>query len=401
MKKTGTIMFATVAALLIGVAANERGLSDREIVGRSMSDVRVVDRRPTSDADAVDPRREIASARLRSQMMIDGGLKYLASVQNADGSFGGAEAQSIRLGLTAIACLAFLGDSNTEYRGRYHANTERAIKFLLSCSVLEGERAGYFAAPGDTLSRMHGHGYATLALAEAYGMFGSRRKFTNSADAMQRALHGAVRIICRSQTSGGGWYYEPFEGTQDEGSITVCMIQALRAARECGFHVPVRTITNACEYIRRSQNDDGSFRYSLFQDERTSFELAAAACSALIHAGEGFDHAVSRGRDWLWGRTFDDFIGGTDLGYPYYGLFYAVQMLWFDWDAERSDRYFHRYYPKITSWFETRFDAKSGSFDADGGTMLHSEAEYGPAYRTAFAVLALEVPYGCLPIFQR
>jgi hypothetical protein len=341
-------------------------------------------------------------ARRRTQAMVEGSLAFLEHSQNVDGSFGGPEAQQIRIGTTALACLAFMAHGDTEYRGRYHDTVERAVKFLLSCVTPTGERAGYFVASGDTLSRMHGQGFATLALAEAYGMFGVRRKFVTSADAMKKAVIAAVRIIVKSQTPMGGWFYEPFEDTHDEGSITVCMIQALRAARDAGFEVPHRSVESACEYVRKSQNPDGSFRYSLHGNPQATFELAAAACSTLIHAGRYYDRSVRAGRDYVWGKAFDEFLVDPPRGHPYYGLFYAVQMLWFDYDDDVSSRYdrMSRYHPRIVEWFEERFDSGTGVF-RDDGIPRHSESDFGAVYRTALAALTLQIPESSLPIFQR
>jgi hypothetical protein len=64
------------------------------------------------------------------------------------------------------------------------------------------------------VSRMHGHGFATLALAEAYGMAPRNER-------LKQALTAAVGVIERSQSPEGGWYYFPHP-VNHEGSVTVC-----------------------------------------------------------------------------------------------------------------------------------------------------------------------------------
>ena len=336
------------------------------------------------------------AAAKRSQPMIEAGLVFLSKSQNADGSFGGPETQNVRVAVTALGALAFLAHGDVENRGGFQESLARAVKYLLACSQKDGDRAGYFTATGDTVSRMHGQGFATLALAETWGMYGTRRKYASSAEELRKAVTRSIDLIARSQTTNGGWFYQPFEKTNDEGSITVCMIQALRSAREGGFHVPVQTVKDAVDYVHASQAPDGSFKYSRTHDSKTSFELTAAASATLIHAGGYYDRSIRSARDYLWNRSFDDFLRGPSQGYPYYGLLYAVQTLWFDYDQDRMSKH----YPKIVDWFAMRFDPATGSF-VDGSPIRNGESDYGPVYRTAVACLTLQVPHEILPIFRR
>lgn len=333
---------------------------------------------------------------MNSQALVDAGLAYLVAHQNADGSFGGPDSRIIRVGLSALATLALLSDGNVEYRGRYHESATRAVRFLMNCATPTGERRGYFTTEGDTTSRMHGHGYATLALTQAMGMFGTRRRFANSAGRLKIILQDAISIIIRSQSRAGGWYYDPFDIDHDEGSITVCMLQALRGARNTGFHVPRSTIDRAIEYLHKSQNPDGSFRYKLFGEEQSSFELTAAATSSLLHAGRYHDRAVRRARDYLWGAQLDNFLMGAPRGYPYYGLFYATCVLRFDFDRDLSTTLM----PRIEEWFESRFDPTTGVF-IESRHPDFRERTYGHCYPTALATLTLQIHGGQLPIFDR
>ena len=328
--------------------------------------------------------------------MVDGMLAALVKHQAPDGSFFDANSRDVRQGTTALATLALLADGNTERRGRYSKEVTRALRFLMSTSVKEGPRKGYLTAPGDGSSRMHGHGLALLALTQAHGMFGARRRYAGSAKELGEAISAGVDLILRSQSLAGGWFYEPLDRVDDEASMTVVMIQALRGARNCGFHVPKKKIAEALEYVRRSQNTDGSVRYRLSAgDDQNSFELTAAACATLAHGGAYRDVAVRRARDFLWSGSFDDFLGHGAV-FPYYGMFYAVQTLWFDYDYDRMSRN----YPRIVAWFEERWDAESENIGA-GSRVLDKESRYGVVYRLAFASLTLQIPYQQLPIFAR
>lgn len=348
------------------------------------------------------PADRLAEADAKAEVLVAAGVEAIVRAQNADGSFGGAESRSVRLALSSICTLALLADANTEFRGRHHEAAARALKFLLDSQVSDGPNRGYFRADGDELSRMHGQGFATLALSQGYGMFGIKRRFSRSSDETRAVLSRAVALIVNAQTRAGGWGYEPHEREVDEGSLTVCMLQALRGARNAGIHVDPKVVRRALDYIRNSQTADGSIRYSLHGDLRSSFELTAAGAATLLHGGAYFAPSLDRARTRLWDGGFETFIGPTGrmLGsYPFYGLFYAVQVLAIDPDPG-SHRRLERYYPRIVDWFHTRFDKDSGTYTYFERP-LPPELEYGPLYRTAFATLTLLIRHGALPIFAR
>ena len=328
-------------------------------------------------------------------ILVNGGLHALSSYQNPDGSIGGKKAQTARIAITALSLLAFLADGNSENRGAYAQNVRRAVGFLCRSSLKSGPRIGCFETIGDVASRMHGQGYATLALCQVYGQYGVGRKFAGTSQDLKGIIANAVDVIVRSQNSSGGWYYFPLDSVEDEGSITVCMIQALRAARNCGFAVSSSVIEKAINYIRTSQNADGSIRYSLRSNKVGTFELTAAACATLAYGGRYKSKEVIRARSYLW-ESQTDIFGDSSLSYPYYGYFYALQALWFDYDASRWDHM----YPKFVSWYWRQWDKQSQSYAViDWGR--HKEMEYGIEYRTALATLSLQIPNQLLPIFHR
>ena len=112
-----------------------------------------------------------------------------------------------------------------------------------------------------------------------------------------------VRRIEGSQGAEGGWYYDPFRTAAHEGSVTVSLVQALRAARNAGLLIDSDVIARAVKYLERSQaqergadgalpRDFGGFRYSLV-DHQTSVALTAAGLSTL-HATGVYDGPVVR-----------------------------------------------------------------------------------------------------------
>ena len=111
---------------------------------------------------------------------------------------------------------------------------------------------GFIAvAAASTHGPMYSHGFGTLFLAEAYGM-------THRADIREK-LQKAVRLIIDTQNTEGGWRYQPAPRDADL-SVTICQINALRAARNAGLYVPKDTVEACIRYVKNSQNPDGGFR---------------------------------------------------------------------------------------------------------------------------------------------
>ena len=122
---------------------------------------------------------------------------------------------------------------------------------------------------------MYSHGFGTLFLAEAYGM-------THRPEIREK-LHKAVQLIIDTQNNEGGWRYQPVKHDADL-SVTICQINALRAARNAGLFVPKETVAACIQYVKRSQNPDGGFRYMLRAAPARS--PSAAGVVALQSAGE-------------------------------------------------------------------------------------------------------------------
>lgn len=390
---------ALVAAAALGSAAALPALSsaEDEAVARASAAAPAPgqDRVPASGA-----RAELVTPEL--ERAVERGLDYLASVQDRDtGAFGSLSKSKPepRIAVTALAALAFLSHGDVPGRGAYGRNAERAVSYLVEQnaanprSIQKRPIGNYFTTVNDTLSRMHGHGYATLAAAEAMGMYGiSRQSGTETFKRLEEAVRSSVALLENTQSREGGWYYEPEPGSGHEGSITITALQAMRSARTAGVHVNVDVIRRALDYVLLSQNKDGSFSYAL-RDRRTSAALTAAAVATLHAFGIHEDRvqtAIKNGMDYL--RRYDYEI---DEQWYWYNAFYTAQALWFDLDPRLFESEFRRLRENILS----RQDPATGAW-ADV-LPTSNFPDYGSAYATAFACLILQMPYGYLPIMQR
>ena len=81
--------------------------------------------------------------------------------------------------------------------------------------------------------------------------------------------------------------------------MTICQINALRAARNAGLYVPKETVDACIRYVKRSQNPDGGFRYMLQGIATSEFPRSAAGVVALQSAGEYDSKEVRDGIAYL------------------------------------------------------------------------------------------------------
>ncbi|MBK7645384.1 MAG: hypothetical protein IPJ19_20495 [Planctomycetes bacterium] len=325
-------------------------------------------------------------------------LAWLAAqTRESDGSLPVADADiGASVAVTALASLAWMAGGNIPDRGPQGHALGNAVDWLAAHADLSEPSmpSGYISSSSDLVSRMHGHGFATLALAEAWCMSPT----TARGKRIESALEAAVHCIEKSQGIEGGWWYQPQKGLNHEGSITIAAVQALRAARNAGVKVDTLVIARATDYVARSQKDDGSFRYAL-GDEHSSVALTAAALSTLNAAGtydgkilrNGYDYLVrelaAREKDGVWGAQAADPKDGQHVSCPYYERLYLAQAFW-----QAQDR------SLFSTWYGRERTRVLALQDKDGSW---TDPRYGKCYATAMNALFLALPDGLLPIFQR
>lgn len=308
-----------------------------------------------------------------AQQATDQGLAYLATRQHEDGSFGSGSLYRRNVGITALCGMAFLAGGHTPNRGLYGETVEKTIQFILSASQPSG-----FINQVNSSSHgpMYGHGFATLFLAEVYGMT-SRKE-------VRERLEKAVQVINNSQNREGGWRYYP-ESRDADVSVTVCQIMALRAARNCGIYVPKNTVDRCIEYVEKCQNPDGGFRYMLTRQRGSAFARSAAGLVALYSAGIYEGRSIQRGLDYLMRYLPRGELMRYESHY-FYGHYYAVQAMW-----QAGEHYWRSWYPAVRDELLAR-RLPNGSW---------SYATYTSEYATAMSCIVLQVPNSYIPIFQR
>jgi len=332
---------------------------------------------------------------------VNRGLEWLASHQRPDGGWEGEVGFKLNttyrvtregethVGVTALAGMAFLAGGHLPGRGQYGEQLDRCIEFVLGCV----QEDGYVTHAG---TRMYSHAFATLFLAEVYGM-------THRED-VRFKLQKAIDFIVKSQNEEGGWRYVPLARESDM-SIVVCQSLALRAARNIGIRVPKSTVDRAIAYVVASavvddprqqrmrmggyRSDIGTFRYQIEDSSRSTFPLTAAGVTALHGLGIYSHDLIVKGIEFLNAELaeFNATSGEKEHYFFWYGHYYGVQAMY-----SRGGHDWVNYFTRLREFLLRKQDP-DGSWDNPTGP--------GEAFGTAMAVLILEIPFNFLPIFHR
>lgn len=283
------------------------------------------------------------------------------------------------VGVTSLAALAFLAGGHLPHRGKHGEVVQKALDYVLS----RIDDNGYITDSG---TRMYSHAFATLFLAEIHGMGGD--------DRVKNALERAVHWIVDNQNQYGGWRYDPFT-TKADLSVTVCQLQALRAARNIGIGVPKSTIDAAVAYVQQSRTPSGPYAglyYYRIRGPRSliknrEYAINAAAVTALYSAGIYDQDAVEPALDFIEHEYTDIARYYRSHFYYWYGSYYASQAL-FQAGGARFD-----------TWYRQIGDDLLESQVPDG--RWRNDVGPGDVFATAVACIVLQIPQQYLPIFQR
>jgi hypothetical protein len=317
-----------------------------------------------------------------TQARIDLGLKWLASQQNQDGSFGSRK----KLAITSLAGIAFLASGSVPNRGPYAKQVRSAQEYVLRAQDIQGLI---------TDAQMYTHGFATLFLAELYGMTPTR----HNKERMRHALAKAVGVLERIQLETGGWNYEPHQNHDNSDiSITICQVMALRAARNAGITVKPECIRKARQCVKNAfYPDKGGFAYRVYGNGRRAggdaFPRSAAGVCILYYLGDYDAREVTDGINYLLARKPSTNMRVPDRYYEpfyFYGVYYATQAMY-----QAGGRYWQEWFPAARKDLINRQNPASGAW-------LHSSGHFRDAhYATAMALITLQLPNRYLPILQR
>jgi uncharacterized protein YfaS (alpha-2-macroglobulin family) len=229
---------------------------------------------------------------------------------------------------------------------------------------------------------MYEHGLSTLACAEMYGMDPDPK--------LETRLRKAVDLIVKVQSPSGGWRYAPMPGDQDL-SVTVMQIVALRAANNAEIEVPAGTIDKAVAYVKTCAAPTGGFGY---QGPGAGAQTTAAGIISLQLLGRYDDSSIAPALDVL--NKFPVQWQSPQVNYFYYFHYYAIQAQY-----QAGGASWNEWHPRVRELFLEK-QAADGSWELPPGDS-ETEANVGPnrIYSTAMASLILEIYMHFLPAYQR
>ncbi len=309
------------------------------------------------------------------RIMIDRALTYLVQAQDADGGWSDKDFQS-NTGVASLCILAFMSDGSRPRIGKYGRQIDRGVEFLLRNVQSSGVIVGKGANP---YGPMYEHMLSTLTLLLAFGDMPWETE--------PRSVIGrAVEVLQQSQKLDGGWRYQYSSEGQSDVSVTANALWVLRTAKKSGFTVSQEVINKGVKFVENCALPDGTFRYR-YWGLHSNPSMGGTGIIALANAGN-LDHIlIPPARDRIaydYQRyTVQDIL---DREYFVYGIFYASLAMYASGDA-----YFIPWYRKMT-------EILNASRRKDGEFADHRD---NTVYVTAMAAIALQAPFGYLPIYER
>lgn len=308
--------------------------------------------------------------------MYDRGLEYLVKTQDESGGWKGGQSGP---GVTGMAVMCFLASGEDPNFGQYAGNIRRALQSMIS---QQNESTGFFGGS------MYHHGFAMLALAEAYGTVDDRNLWANSHGGKQRSigqsLELAVRAAITSQKKNPykAWRYSP-DANDADTSVSGAVLVGLLAARNAGIEVPDESIDGAIAYYVSMTSPSGQVAYAGgiggFNES-----LARIAIGTLVYA-------IARRKDLPEFKAtlnyLTDRLQGGDAGHGgvEYQYYYQAQAL-FQGDLDAWEKWNKNLIRQLKST-----QKEDGSFPG----------AHGETVSTTLSLLALAVNYRLLPIYER
>jgi hypothetical protein len=307
--------------------------------------------------------------------MYDRGMQYLASTQGENGDWPGGGGEN-GPGTTGMALMVFLACGEDPNFGPYSNHVRKALRSIITAQD---------SATGILGMSMYHHGFATLALAEAYGVVDERNLWPDGKGprSIGQALELAVRAAITSQKKNplGAWRYSP-DAHDADTSVSGAVFVGLLAARNAGIEVPDEAINKAISFYAQMTAPSGEVAYA---NGMGGFgeSIARSSIATLVFA-------VARRKDLKqYKQTLDHLRQRIDQvpqqAWPEYARYYEAQAL-FQGDVAAWEKW-----NKLLVRQLKQAQAPDGSF----------RGQLGSSVSTSLSLLALAVNFRFLPIYER
>ena len=316
--------------------------------------------------------------------LYDAGCRYLAKSQDPSGSWKDAQEGP---GVTGMAMMVLLASGEDPNHGAYRTQIRRAIRSIIAS---QDAASGFYGGTNQGHSSMYQHGFAMLALAEAYGVVDDRTLWSEEAAggksrSIGQSLELAVKLAVTSAKKNpvGAWRYSP-DASDHDTSVSGAILMGLLGARNAGIEVPDETIDRAIKYFTAMTGPNGQVGYASPQGGSD----ATTSIGTLVMA-------IARRKDLPQYKLASDYLKQHSLGpsqqspYPNYTRYYRAQAL-FQADVEAWQQWNNRLVQELKAQRRP-----------DGSLATQTGADGGPFAGTSLTLLSLAVNYRFLPIYER
>lgn len=328
----------------------------------------------------IGPARTINAAKFKASQEAEravlAALRWLKENQASDGTW---TASGDKCAGTALGVLAFLGHGHTPDDKEFGECVNRGVTFLVNS--IDGN--GLLPQKGHY---MYAQGAVTLALAEAYGMTGSKA----IREPLERAVKAAVAAqkVQKSEKHQGGWRYSAV-ATDSDTSVSGWMIMSLKSARLAGLEVPSECFEDASKFLWNVCSDEGGFGYN-GPGRSPNMTGVGVLCQQFL--GHQADPRIKKSLDYLKTQKFDWNAEGR---FSLYGWYYITQAMFQGGGA------YWEYWNKQFRDALIKVQSQDGHWQIPpSGTEEKQYAGDTHVYATTLCCLMLEVYYRYLPIYQ-
>jgi hypothetical protein len=293
------------------------------------------------------------------------GVQFLINTQTQDGCWVDPNGHGKDPGAVGLCMLAIMAQGSDPMSGPHAAPIHQSIRYILAH---QDEKSGMI---GDT---MYSHGFATLALAEAYGMVTD----IQMGDPLKRAIN--LILSAQQQNPKKAWRYRP-DAIDADSTVTGCQLMALFAARNAGIEIPEQAITSGLNYFSDTTNDRGIVGYEEKSSREEATDMTMTSIALLCHQ---LSKIKSSSNDLMldYLKSHEGYNNKNHYFYHKYyysqALFHADPDFWIKWNASHLQGM-------------RQMQQADGCFDSNVKSPID----------TALGLLSLALNYRFLPIYER
>ena len=316
--------------------------------------------------------------------LYEAGCRYLAKAQDPSGTWKDNQQGP---GVTGMALMVLLASGEDPNYGAYSRQIRRALRSIISS---QDRSSGFYGGSAQGQSSMYHHGFAMLAIAEAYGVVDDRTLWTEDGGSgkgmsLGESLELAVKLAVTSAKKNplGAWRYSP-DANDHDTSVSGAILMGLLGARNAGIEVPDETIDKAIKYFTAMTGANGMVGYSSPQGGSD----ATTSIGTLVMA-------IARRKDLPQFKQAAAYLkqqsqrAEQQVNYPNYTRYYRAQAL-FQADVEAWQQ-----------WNNGLVQQLKAQRQPDGSLAAQNGPDGGQIAGTSLTLLSLAVNFRFLPIYER